>query len=194
MGADRPRRRAEGGSRQVKQETKKETAFAVSFFSPKRCFYIGRDVFIDFSNETGIMTMRDCVPRKGYWIQRCGAAAGRKAPPRVRQRCRRKGTSPCANGTVSVRIRRGGAARRWDESPPLQRRCEKAGGIRSRETPAQRESGDLHRGGSHSGGRILRRADSVCHLPAVPAGAADFFGAPAPHGFFIREELYYEFV
>ena len=73
-------------------------------------------------------------------------------------------------------------------------RCEKAGGIRSRETPAQRESGDLHRGGSHSGGRILRRADSVCHLPAVPAGAADFFGAPAPHGFFIREELYYEFV
>ena len=175
MGADRPRRRAEGGSRQVKQETKKETAFAVSFFSPKRCFYIGRDVFIDFSNETGIMTMRDCVPRKGYWIQRCGAAAGRKDPLRVRQRCRRKGTSPCANGTVSVRIRRGGAARRWDESPPLQRRCEKAGGIRSRETPAQRESGDLHRGGSHSGGRILRRADSVCHLPAVPAGAADFF-------------------
>ena len=89
---------------------------------------------------------------------------------------------------------RGGAARRWDESPPLQRRCEKAGGIRSRETPAQRESGDLHRGGSHGGGRILRRADSVCHLPAVPAGAADFFGAPAPHGFFIGEELYYEFV
>ena len=84
--------------------------------------------------------------------------------------------------------------RRWDESPPLQRRCEKAGGIRSRETPAQRESGDLHRGGSHGGGRILRRADSVCHLPAVPAGAADFFGAPAPHGFFIGEELYYEFV
>ena len=183
MGADRPRRRAEGGSRQVKQETKKETAFAVSFFSPKRCFYIGRDVFIDFSNETGIMIMRECAPQKGYWIQRCGAAAGRKDPPRVRQRCRRKGTSPCANGTVSVRIRRGGAARRWDESPPLQRRCEKAGGIRSRETPAQRESGDLHRGGSHSGGRILRRADSVCHLPAVPAGAADFFGAPAPHGF-----------
>lgn len=175
MGADRPRRRAEGGSRQVKQETKKETAFAVSFFSPKRCFYIGRDVFIDFSNETGIMIMRECAPQKGYWIQRCGAAAGRKDPPRVRQRCRRKGTSPCANGTVSVRIRRGGAARRWDESPPLQRRSEKAGGIRSRETPAQRESGDLHRGGSHGGGRILRRADSVCHLPAVPAGAADFF-------------------
>ena len=183
MGADRPRRRAESGSRQVKQETKKETAFAVSFFSPKRCFYIGRDVFIDFSNETGIMIMRDCAPQKGYWIQRCGAAAGRKDP---------RGSG--ANGTVSVRIRRGGAARRWDESPPLQRRCEKAGGIRSRETPAQRESGDLHRGGSHGGGRILRRADSVCHLPAVPAGAADFFGAPAPHGFFIREELYYEFV
>ena len=128
MGADRPRRRAEGGSRQVKQETKKETAFAVSFFSPKRCFYIGRDVFIDFSNETGIMTMRDYAPRKGYWIQRCGAAAGRKAPPRVRQRCRRKGTSPCANGTVSVRIRRGGAARRWDESPPLQRAVRRQAG------------------------------------------------------------------
>ena len=31
-------------------------------------------------------------------------------------------------------------------------------------------------------------------MVVVPAGAADFFGAPAPHGFFIGEELYYEFV
>ena len=26
------------------------------------------------------MIMRDCAPQKGYWIQRCGAAAGHKAP------------------------------------------------------------------------------------------------------------------
>lgn len=51
-------------------------------------------MFIDFSNETGIMIMRECAPRKGYWIQRCGAAAGRKDPPAGQAAVQEKGDKP----------------------------------------------------------------------------------------------------
>ena len=193
MGADRPRRRAEGGSRQVKQETKKETAFAVSFFSPKRCFYIGRDVFIDFSNETGIMIMRECAPRKGYWIQRCGAAAGRKDPPRVRQRCRRKGTS----------LRE----RHCEREDPPRRRGAGRGRARDRAAAVWGGRGDPQAGGLGAARvrrptpwRITqRRANSPqsrqrMSFAGRSCGSGRFFWRARAARIFIGEELYYEFV